>query len=336
MERFHRYYRLHRVLSSPRSPVSCAALEGELECSRASVMRIIEELRSVGAPIEYLREHNGYRYTPGKAFELPGIWFSPSELEALFIAEHLLERAEPGLLAETLGPLKHKLNAIFRQEHLGRGELVRRVRILPMAGRGSGRYFTLIADALTRRRRILMTYRSRGGDETTEREISPQRLVHYRDNWYLDAWDHRKRALRTFSTDCVREARVMSKRASDIPERRLDTHFASAYGIFSGKPRRTAVLRFSSERARWVADEVWHPRQRGSFGADGSYTLEFPYSGAHELVMDILKHGPDVEVLKPSSLRSMVHERLELTLAQYPGRSTSSTDGRGATSSSMD
>jgi predicted DNA-binding transcriptional regulator YafY len=182
MERFHRYYALHRIFTTRRLPVPRATLERELECSRASVMRVIEDLRNYGAPIEYAREANGYRYAPGKAFELPGIWFSPSELEALFVADHLLEQAEPGLLAETLAPLKQKLGAIFRQEHLGRGELARRVRILRMAGRGAGKYFNLIADALTRRRRLYLAYRSRSRDEATEREVSPQRLVRYRQS----------------------------------------------------------------------------------------------------------------------------------------------------------
>ena len=217
MDRFHRYYRLHRVFTSRRLPVSRAVLERELQCSRASVMRIIEELRNCGAPIEYLREANGYRYTPGKAFELPGIWFSPSELEALFIAEHLLERAEPGLLAETLGPLKQKLGAIFKQEHLGRGELVRRVRILRMGGRGTGKYFNLIADALTRRRRLFIVYRSRSNDESTEREIFPQRLVHYRDNWYVDAWCHAPKSLRSFAVERIHQAQPRARGAIDVP-----------------------------------------------------------------------------------------------------------------------
>jgi len=179
VDRFHRYYRLHHILPSRRFPVPRAVLERELDgCSRAMVKRIIEEMRNIGAPIEYVREQNGYRYTPGVAFELPGIWFSPSELEALFIAEHLLERAEPGLLAETLAPLEQKLQKIFALEHLGRGELVRRVRILRMAGRGTGKFFRMAVDALTRRRRLLVEYHSRESDETTERAISPQRLVH--------------------------------------------------------------------------------------------------------------------------------------------------------------
>ncbi len=73
MDRFHRYYSLHRLFSTRRLPISRAVLERELECSRPTVKRIIDDLRDYGAPIEYVREANGYRYAPGVAFELPGI-----------------------------------------------------------------------------------------------------------------------------------------------------------------------------------------------------------------------------------------------------------------------
>jgi len=317
MERFHRYYRLHRVLSSRRLPVSRVTLERELECARATVMRVIEELRNYGAPVEYVREANGYRYTPGKAFELPGIWFSASELEALFVAEHLLENAEPSLLAETLAPLRQKLGAIFKLEHLGRGELIRRVRILRMGGRGAGKYFNLIADALTRRRRVYLTYRSRSRDETTEREVSPQRLVRYRDNWYLDAWCHLRKGLRSFAVERIHDAQPRTRPAINVAERKLDNHFATAYGIFAGTPGHTALLRFSSEPARWVADEEWHPGQEGSFLPDGSYELRIPYGDPRELVMDIARYGPRVEVIEPLELRQAVAEHLELALRHY-------------------
>ena len=140
MERFHRYYSLHRILSSRRLPVPRAAIERELECSRATVNRVIDDLRGYGAPIEYLREQNGYRYTPGVAFELPGIWFNASELYALLAAQKLLAEAEPGLLDDTLQPLKRKIAGILSAEHLGGGEIARRVRILRMAGRGAGTF----------------------------------------------------------------------------------------------------------------------------------------------------------------------------------------------------
>ena len=59
-------------------------------------------------------------------------------------------------------------------------------------------FFELVGEALVRRRRVRMTYLTRGRNEVSERDISPQRLVHYRNTWYVDAWCHsRERLLRS-------------------------------------------------------------------------------------------------------------------------------------------
>ena len=84
----------------------------------------------------------------------------------------------------------------------------------------------------------------------------------------------------------------------------------------AGRKTWTAVLRFSPERARWVADETWHPQQKGRL-ENGHYILEIPYSDDRELVLDILKHGPDVEVLRPKSLRKRVLEQLLRAASRY-------------------
>jgi predicted DNA-binding transcriptional regulator YafY len=78
-----------------------------------------------------------------------------------------------------------------------------------------------------------------------------------------------------------------------------------------------AVLRFSPQRARWVAAEQWHPRQRSRTEADGAYVLELPYSDSRELLMDILKHGAHVEVLAPVELRDQVADALRAAAATY-------------------
>ena len=86
MDRLQRIYKLHHAISSRRHPVAHEALQKELECSRATVNRIIQEMRLYfNAPIEYDREHNGYHYALAdrKTFELPGLWFSETELYAL-------------------------------------------------------------------------------------------------------------------------------------------------------------------------------------------------------------------------------------------------------------
>ena len=81
---------------------------------------------------------------------------------------------------------------------------------------------------------------------------------------------------------------------------------------------KTAVLHFSAERARWVADEQWHPQQVGQYLTDGRYELQIPYRDERELVMDILRHGAEVEVVGPAALRETVAAQLKSALARYP------------------
>jgi predicted DNA-binding transcriptional regulator YafY len=137
--------------------------------------------------------------------------------------------------------------------------------------------------------------------------------------WYLDAWDDDKDALRSFAIDRIRRATVLPDTALDIPEAQLDEHYASAYGIFGGKADKVAVLVFTAERARWVADERWHPQQEGRWLEDGRYELRIPYREARELVMDVLRHGAAVVVLQPTELRDVVIEETQRVAAQYSG-----------------
>ena len=317
MLRIDRYFKLHRILAAHRYPVSRRRLEEELNCSAATVKRVINELRDFGAPIDWDAEHEGYRLRPGEAFELPGLWFNGSELYALLVAQHLLATTEPGLLSDVLQPLRRKIDRTLALAHLGSGELLRRVRILRMAARNPGPHFSTIADAALSRKRVLIEYESRGSGETSVREVSPQRLVHYRDNWYVDGWCHRRKALRSFALERIRFAKPRRTAARDIAEPDLDAHFRGAYGIFGGAPTAVATLRFSRERARWVADEHWHGEQKGRFLEDGRYELTVPYSDDRELLMDILKHGAEVEVLAPVELRERVREALRAAMEKY-------------------
>ena len=162
-----------------------------------------------------------------------------------------------------------------------------------------------------------LTYYARGTNEITEREISPQRLIFYRDNWYLDAYCHLRKALRSFALDGISKAIISNTKSEEISEKQLHEHFADSYGIFSGKASQRARLKFSPEKARWVSSETWHGQQVGSFDKDGSYILEFDYNQDPELVMDILKYGSGVEVLAPAGLRKRVKDELTKALKNY-------------------
>jgi predicted DNA-binding transcriptional regulator YafY len=321
MGQTERLYRIESLLRSGRA-VPLRAMLSELEISRATLHRDLDLLRErLNAPIVYDPVRRGYRLDGGKSgtprHELPGLWFSSREAHALLAFHHFLENLEPGLLSPHIAPLRERIQALLESKDQALKEITRRIRILPQATRhAEPACFQLVAHALLTRKRLHLRYHGRARDDITERTLSPQRLVHYRDNWYLDAWDHGKRALRTFAVERIREPRLLDAHAKDIPEERLNRYFADSYGIFSGRPKRKALLRFSPERARWVADEHWHPNQRGRF-ENGCYLLEIPYSDDRELILDILKYGSDVEVLRPNSLRKKVLEQLLRAASQY-------------------
>jgi len=320
MDRFDRIYQLDRILRARRTPVSRAELEERLECSRATVQRAIDDVRNLlDAPLVYEREHNGYRYAADDrgAYELPGMWFNAGETQALLTLMELLDAAQPGLLAEALAPLRERLEQLARHRGAAGPELSRRIRIVASAPRVVDLdTFRRVAGAVLKRRRLKVLYQGRARDVTTERWLSPQRLTHYRSNWYLDAWCHSRRALRSFSLDRLH---VVDTRpaAKEIGSGRLDAHFAAAYGIFAGPARHTAVLHFSSTAARWVADEQWHRDQRLEVRPDGSAELRVPYSDPRELLMDIRRYGPEVEVVSPRALRRLVAQSLREAAARY-------------------
>jgi len=321
MDRTERFYRIDRMLRAGRA-VSFAEIREALGISRAQLRRDLAYMRErFNAPIEYDRDAGGYRFgrpLAGPRYELPGLWFSAAEIHALLTMRHLLENLQPGLLAPHVEPLLQRIEAILGAGDHAKEEVARRVRVLHLAARElRHEHFSTVAHATLRRRRLRIRHYNRMEDRETERVISPQRLVHYRDNWYVDAYCHLREALRSFAVDAIRAVELLEERAREVPAAELDAYLKSGYGIFAGREVAWAKLRFSPLAARWVSVQTWHSKQRSAFEPDGSYVLEIPYADDRELVMDILKFGPDVEVLGPEALRRRVAERLEAAARRY-------------------
>ncbi len=224
MSKLDEIYRLHRLLDGRRTGISRAVLIGEHGFARSTLARLIADLRDrLDAPLIHDSERGGYRYdTADGSHALPGLWFTPAELQALVTLKHLLANLEPGLLDDHLRPLQDRIDKLLDSNHLGAGEAAQRIRILAAAARQKNlRHFQTIADAVLQRHRLKIDYYNRERNETSTREISPQRLAHYRDNWYLDAWCHDKKGLRIFAIECIRAATPLGKVAKATAGRGL-------------------------------------------------------------------------------------------------------------------
>lgn len=328
MDRTERFYKIELLLRS-RGCVSFDDLQRELDISPATLKRDLQYLRNrLSAPIVYDRFDNGYRFdaesagVKGARQELPGMWFSEKEIHALLTMHQLLAGLDDdGVLSRHLAPMMDKLQGMLGADESEARELMRRVKVISTARRRvPSRHFELLGSALVQRKRVWLRYFKRSDRSTSEREVSPQRLVNYRNTWYLDAWCHVSEGLRRFALDAVQEAKPLESKAKHVAVKDLEADLDAGYGIYGGAKVKWATLLFSAEAAQWVANEEWHAGQKARWLPDGRYELQVPYSDSTELVMDILRHGDSVEVVGDKALMVSIAERLKRASRLYTSR----------------
>lgn len=314
--------------------VSFERFMSELRCSAPTLKRDLKYLRDdLGAPIVYSRTRNGYYYahetqTTSRKLanlepDLPAAWYTPDEIYVLLSVYQMFDQleAQPGsLLAGEMRPMKARLLSMVMAEKIEVKELLRRIKVvrsqfhpveLP--------YFQVIGQALSSRRRVRMTYFTRGRGAESAREISPLRMVNYRHRWYVEAWCHSSDSLKTFSIENIRSAEILTRRCKVVAMRDIEETFDSTYGIFSGKQedRQTAVIEVDEVMTPYVRSEVWHQNQKTTFHHDGSMTLEVPFAREPELATRVIALGRHARVVMPETLKDYVRQELAATLAKY-------------------
>ena len=300
--------------------VSKKTLMHELEISEATFKRDLVKMRLFYSyDIVYDRDLDAYKLiNENQAFELPGLMFTQKELLGLMTIQNMIKELEPGLLGPKLQPLQERMADLLTSEGLDSASLTKRVRAVHAGKRRLElKCFQSLAQATLERKKVHIHHYNRQRGETTERDISPQQLVHYRDNWYVDAWCHLRNKLLNFSVDAITNCDILEETAKEVSQKDIKVIMQSGYGIFGGEANHWAKLKFSAVRARWVQTEEWHSEQKGTVNKDGTYTLEFPYSDDRELLGDILRFGADVEVLAPKTLRTSLLNAAAETLKLY-------------------
>lgn len=315
------------ILDNSRQPVPRERLLEELGVSLSSFKRDLDVLRDqMHAPIVWKPGEGGMQrgyvledkgWSSGK-LGLPKAWFAASEIYALLMIYELASHIGPGLLTEHLQPLITRVTMMLSVAEDSPEDVRKRVRLLNSASkRIASPHFETVARAAVKSRRLKMTYFTRSRNERSERTVSPQVIMHYKENWYLVAWCHKAEGLRMFSLDAIEEAALLSDAAKCVPNQQVEELIGRDFGVYSGKERQWAKLLFTAKQAPWVKSETWHPDQTAETTEDGSYLLTVPYSDHREILLEILRFGPEVRVLAPPELQQEVARRHRAAAAQY-------------------
>ena len=249
MESLHRLFILDKLFHSHRYPIPTKKLLEELDCSLSTLKRLMNVLREqYNYPITYSKQHGGYFYDQARAVQVSGLWFSAIELQAILILQGMLEQLQPGLLKNYLEPLlSHVKNKLNSKGHNQRTDCI---KIIPIGYQYiSDDIFLPLSQSVLDQNKVMIDYCDIGG-RSSRRELSPQRLVCYRNNWYLDAWCHLREGLRTFWVPGITSVEALTSKGQIIDEYWLAEQLESSYGIFDGNPREIAHLRFTNQAAR--------------------------------------------------------------------------------------
>ncbi|ATL97988.1 hypothetical protein CK910_05420 [Aeromonas sp. CA23] len=316
MEQLNRALALHQLLLEFRYPVPRSVILERLECSASTFKRLLELLRDrYQAPIIWDPIARGYRYdTDDGRFTLPGVWLTESEAFALLMANRLLQDVQPGLHQQGLAQLQDRIGTLLGPQWQSQADRLR----VESIGRQyvAPELFLPLVQALFARRRLQFHY-SATSHQAEIRRVSPQRLCWYRDNWYLLAWCHERKALRIFALSRIADPLELDEVVYDSKTQELDALFSNGYGIFAGNTMQQAELRFDPSAAPWVRDVQWHRDQIQTLEQSGHIRLSFPYADQRELVRDLMRFIGEIEVLAPPELRQRVIAAMNAGLKKH-------------------
>jgi len=298
MDKFDKIQQLHRIFVSHQFPVTISKIAEQLECTKPTAKKAIDLLRDqLNAPLHYHEAAKGWQYDKSAGlFELPGLWLTANELHGLATILHVLHSMDEGLLGNEISIVQQQVEKLLNAKGVDIGRFSRVIKYLSINKRPViSHYFSTIVDALINQYQLLIQYQDYSGN-ISQRIISPQTLIHYQENWYLDAWCH--------------------KRCAIIELEALKQHYQTSYGIFAGTPKYTAQLTFYPPVANEAASIQWHPDQMSEW-QDDNYQLNIPYNDDRELVRDILQYGNHVEVIKPAALKNKIKKIAQGLVSMY-------------------
>jgi predicted DNA-binding transcriptional regulator YafY len=312
MNKWEKIVEIDRLLSQSRYCIPLTRMLDTLDCSKATFHRLQAFMQqSLGAPIIYDKQYKGYHYDPqAPRFELPGLWLTKPEIEALLSFEQAVQSLQSGLFAELFAPFRNKIESLLTTQKISPALFNDRIKFISIASRPcEPAIFRSIAAAVLHKKNLTIEHHPLTHQSPVRRIVSPQALVRYKDNWYLDAFCHLRQELRTFAMDRITLAENARGKFVKVTKARLEAFYGKSYGIFTGPAVNVATIRFTGLAAREVAAQSWHPQQKGRWIDATTYQLSVPYGQSRELVMDILRWGAEAEVVGPGELRQEMRRK---------------------------
>jgi predicted DNA-binding transcriptional regulator YafY len=298
---------IHKAIQSGKYP-NATTLAAELEVCVRSIGRDLEFMRDrMELPIEYDMVRHGFFYD-GEVSAFPSITISEGELFALAVAEKALQQYRGTSFERPLVNALRKISeslpdAVSLNLSEWDDSISFRTSAEAIVDLGT---FDQLAQATSRREQLRITYRKPGQKAPEERVIDPYHLANVNGEWFLFAYDHLRRAIRTFVPARILSVKKTGQKFAKDPHFSIREQLRSSFGVHSGRGEFKVVLRFSETVADYIREKKWHPSQKVRQLSNGELELQMKLSSLVEVERWILSWGGNARVIEPAQLRENV------------------------------
>jgi len=302
-----RMLRIHQAVQSGRYP-NATRLSVDLEVSAKSIYRDIEFMRDrLELPIEFDSARNGFHYTQQVA-GFPTLQITEGELFALLVAEKALQQYRGTTFEKPLVSAFRKMAASLPDTvslNLADWEqtISFRTSAEPILNL---EIFDALAKATARHRQLLLTYRKPGRKETEPRLVDPYHLANINGEWFLFAYCHLRRDIRTFVPARILEAKPTGRTFVRPQKFSLEKRLRDSFGVITGTGEFAVVIRFDELVSDYIREKRWHPSQQLVELEDGSVELRLKLSSLVEIHRWILSWGGHAVAFQPRELVASV------------------------------
>jgi predicted DNA-binding transcriptional regulator YafY len=299
--------RIHQALQSGRLP-NASTLSRELEVSIKTIHRDLEFMRDrLDLPIEYDSHRHGLLYTE-EVKSFPTVQITEGELLALVIAEKAFQQYRGTHFERPLLSAIRKISESLPETiSLSLSDVQQtisfRTRAEPIQDL---QIFDELAKATADRRQLQLTYRKPGKTEAEERLVDPYHLANINGEWYLFAFDHLRKDMRTFVPSRIKEIKLTGKSFKRPQKFSLDRRLRGSFGVHSGQGEYEVVIRFCARAADYIREKRWHDSQELHERSAGCLDLHLKLTSLKEVERWVLSWGGEAVALSPRELAESV------------------------------
>jgi predicted DNA-binding transcriptional regulator YafY len=314
-----RMLRIHQAIQAGDYP-NATSLAVQLEVSTKTITRDLDFMRDrLELPVAYDGARFGYHYTqPVSSF--PTLQITDGELFALLVAEKALQQYRGTNFEKPLvSAFRKMVDALPDTVSLNLADWEQTISFRTSAEPIVDlEIFDTLARAAARRRQLRISYRKPGRASAEQRIVDPYQLANINGEWFLFAFDHLRKDLRTFVPARIKGAEETGRSFVRPQKFSVEKRLQDSFGVFSGEGEYEVAIRFSATVADYIREKRWHPSQQLRELRSGGLELRLKLSSLEEVKRWVLNWAGHAAVVRPRELAAAVGQAAALILRQHP------------------